>query len=83
LVQHSIKRNGGLAGLTISNDQFPLSSANRHHCVDGFETSLHWLVDGTAGENTGCFELSSASLGRLDGSLAINGVSEGIDNAPK
>jgi hypothetical protein len=43
LVEHGVECDGGLSGLTISNDKLSLSSADRYHCVDGLETSHHWL----------------------------------------
>src|SRR2546423_5569178 len=57
LVQHSIKRNRSLASLTVSNDQFSLSTPNRHHCIYSLEAGLYRLVDGSAGKNTRGFEL--------------------------
>lgn len=83
LVQHSIESDGSLAGLTITNDQFTLTTANRHHGVDGFKTSLHWLVDRSAGKDTRSLQLRTTSLAGLDWALAINGIAEGIDNTTK
>lgn len=54
-----------------------------YHGVDGLETSLNGLVDGLAGQDTGSLELSTALLGGLDGTLAIDGVTEGVNDATK
>jgi hypothetical protein len=66
--------------LTITNNQLTLTTADGHHGVDGLETSLYGLVDGTTGQDTGGLELGTALLGGLDGTLSIDGVTEGIDN---
>jgi hypothetical protein len=80
LVQHGVESDGSLSGLTVTNDQLTLTTANGHHGVDGLETSLYGLVDGTTGQDTGGLELSTAPLGGLDGALSIDGVAEGVDN---
>jgi hypothetical protein len=80
LVEHGVESDGGLSGLTITDDQLTLSTANGDHGVDGLETSLHGLVDRLAGKDTGSLELGTALLGGLDGALAIDGVTEGVDN---
>jgi hypothetical protein len=80
LVEDGVKTNGSLTGLTITNDQLTLSSADGNHGVDGLETSLDGLVDGLSGQNTGSLELSTALLGGLDGTLAVDGVTESVDD---
>jgi hypothetical protein len=83
LVEHGIESDGGLSGLTITDDQLTLTTADGNHGVDGLETSLHGLVDGVAGENTRSLELGTALLGGLDGTLSVDGVAESVDNASK
>jgi hypothetical protein len=80
LVKNGVEGNGGFSGLTITNDQFTLTTTNWHHGIDGLETSLDGLVDGVTRKNTGGLELGTTLLGGLDGSLSINGVSEGIND---
>jgi hypothetical protein len=80
LVKHGVESDGSLSGLTVTNDQLTLTTANGHHGVDGLQTSLYGLVDGTTGQDTGGLELSTALLGSLDGTLSIDGVAEGVDN---
>ena len=46
LVEDGVEGNGGLSGLTITNDQFTLTTTDWHHGVDRLETGLHWLTDG-------------------------------------
>jgi hypothetical protein len=81
LVKHSVEGNGSLSGLTITDDQLTLTTTDGHHGVDGLETGLYGLVDGMTGQNTRSLELGTAPLGGLDGTLAIDGVAESVDNA--
>lgn len=80
LVKHGVESDGSLTSLTVTNDQLTLTTANRHHGVDGLETSLHGLVDGLAGQDTGGLDLSAAPLGGLDRTLAVNRVTKSVDN---
>lgn len=80
LVEDGVKSDGSLTGLTVTNDQLTLTTADGNHGVDGLETSLHGLVDGLAGKDTGSLLLGAALLGGLDGALAINGVSESVND---
>jgi hypothetical protein len=80
LVENGIEGDGSLSGLTITNDQFTLTTANGHHGIDRLETSLDGLIDGVTGKNTGGLELGTTPLGSVEGALSINGVSESIDD---
>jgi hypothetical protein len=79
LVKDGINSNGGFASLSITNDQFTLSTTDGDEGVDGLETSLHGLVDGLSGDNTGSLKLDSLSLVGEDGALAVDGVAESVD----
>jgi len=80
LVQHGVQSDSGLTSLTIADDQLTLATTDRHHGVDGLETGLHRLVDRLAGQNTRSLDLGTALLGGLDRALAVNGVTESVDN---
>jgi len=80
LVEDGVKTNGSLTGLTVTNDQLTLASADGNHGVNGLETSLDGLVNGLSGQNTGSLELSTALLLGVDGALAVDGVTESVDN---
>ena len=41
----------------------------------------HGLVDGAAGKNTRGLNRGTAAFRRLDGTLAVDGVAEGVDDA--
>jgi hypothetical protein len=49
--------------------------------VDRLETSLHGLVDGSSRQDTGGLQLGLGSVGSLDGSFTIDGVSESVNNS--
>lgn len=80
LVQHGVERDGSLSGLTVTNDQLTLTTADGHHGVDTLETSLDGLVDGLTGQDTRGLELSTALGLGVDGTLAVNGVTESVDD---
>lgn len=52
LVQHGVKSDSGLTGLSITNDQLSLTSTDGDEGVDGLKTSLHRFVDGLSGNDT-------------------------------
>lgn len=80
LVEHGVEGDGSLTGLTITDDQLTLTTSDGHHGVDRLETSLDGLADGLTGKNTRGLELSTALLGGLEGSLAIDGVTESVND---
>lgn len=80
LVKHGVQSDGSLASLTITDNQLTLATANRNHGIDGLQTSLHRLVDGTTGQNAGGLELGTALLLGVERTLAINGVTKSVDD---
>jgi hypothetical protein len=80
LVQHGVESDSGLTGLAITDDQLTLTTTDGNHGVDTLETSLDGLVDGTTGQDTRGLELSTALGLGVDGALAVNGVTESVDN---
>jgi hypothetical protein len=52
LVQDAVHSNGGLASLTITNDELTLATANGHQGVDCLDTGVQGLTHGLAGNNT-------------------------------
>jgi hypothetical protein len=83
LVKDGVDRDSSLAGLTITDNQFTLATADGHHGVDGLKTSHHGLIDGATGKNAGGFEGRTATLSGLNGALAVDGVTEGVDDTSK
>lgn len=80
LVQDGVNTDSSLAGLTVTNDKFSLTTANGNHGVNALHAGLHGLVDRLAGQDTRSLELSTALLLGVDGTLAVNGVAESIDD---
>lgn len=83
LVENGIQGDSGLSGLTITNNQLTLATADGNHSIDGLETGLDGLVDRLTGQNAGSLELSTALLLAVDGALAVDRVTEGIDDTTK
>src|SRR5258706_9136525 len=52
LVEDGVNSDSSLASLTITDDQFTLTTTNGHHRVDGLKTGQHGLVDRAAGAHT-------------------------------
>jgi hypothetical protein len=80
LVQDGVKSDGSLAGLTVTDNQLTLTTADGDHGVDGLETSLDGLVDRLARQNTGGLELGTALLLGVKGTLAVDGVTETVND---
>jgi hypothetical protein len=81
LVEDGINSDGGLSSLSITNDKLTLSSTNGHKSIDALESGLHGLVDGFSGDNTGSLELNSLTDIRVDGTLGIDGDTEGVNDS--
>lgn len=79
LIEDSVDGDSSLSGLSISNDEFSLSSSDGHQTVDGLQSSLHGFVDGLSGDNARGLNFNSISILTLDGSSTIDGVSEGVE----
>jgi len=45
LIDDGVNRDRGLAGLPVTDNQFSLTTANRHHRVNRFESGLYRLAD--------------------------------------
>ena len=80
LVKDGVDGDGGLSGLTVTNDQLTLTTTNGDHGVNGLDTGHHRLVDGATRQNTRGLEGSTATLASIDGALAVNWVSESVNN---
>ena len=60
--------------IVFTNNEFSLSSSNRHKGVNTLNTSLHWFVDGLSRNNTWSLNFNSSSGGGLKRAKSINGV---------
>ena len=57
--------HGRLTGLTVTDDQFALATANRDQRVDGLQARLHRLVNRFTRDNARCFDFDQSTLGRI------------------
>ena len=74
LVDDGVDGDGGLARLTIADNQLTLAAADRHERVDGLEARLHGLVDRLARDNSGRLHLDTLAAHVGDDALAVNRV---------
>merc|ERR1719312_2434787 len=60
-----------------------LASTNGNQAVNSLDTSLHGLLDRLSGDDSRGLETNSVSLLAGNRSLAINGVTQSVDNTSK
>ena len=82
LVDDGVYCDGCFAYLTVADDELALASAYGHHCIDGFDAGLQWLVYGLAVYYTGSF----AFQGHFDEfagywTAAVYGFAQNVDDA--
>ena len=81
LVNNGINGNRSFTSLTVTDNQLTLSSSNRNHGVNRLDTGLKGGVYGFSLNNTVCHTLNAAEFLSLDGTLAVNRLSQSIDHA--
>jgi len=81
LVDDGIGCDGGLAGLTVTDDQLTLAASDGDHGVDGLDAGLQRFLDRLAVDDAGCAALNGAELGGLDGACAVDGLAQRVDHA--
>ncbi len=81
LVQDRVQSNGSFTGLTVTNDQLSLATADRDHRVNGLEAGCHRLVNRFTRDDARCFYVSNLALLGVDRAFAIQRVAQTIDNA--
>src|SRR5882724_622421 len=81
LVEDGVERDGGLAGLAVTDDQLALTAADRDQRIDCLEPGRHRLVDRFARNDAGRLDVDTPALGRLDRTLAVDRITERIDHA--
>uniref|UniRef100_A0A182SVP3 Uncharacterized protein n=1 Tax=Anopheles maculatus TaxID=74869 RepID=A0A182SVP3_9DIPT len=70
-----------LPSLTITNDQLTLATTNRHKRIDGLNTGLHGFAHRHTRDDTRSLDTDTEALLRLDFTLTVDGVTEGINDA--
>lgn len=81
LVDDGVDGDSRFAGLTVTDDQLALSASDGDHAIDGLESGLKGFMDGLAGDDTGGFEFNAAAVLGLEGAFAVDGDTEGVDDA--
>src|SRR5690606_14699348 len=81
LVEDGIDRDGGLARLTIADDQLALPAADRDHRVDRLDARLQRLLDRLAGDDAGRLDLDLAVGIGFDRPSAIDRLTQAVDDA--
>src|SRR5438445_13312966 len=70
LIDDGVQNDGGLTGLTVSDDELALSAADRDHRIDCFDTGLQRLANWLAVQHARRDLLEWIALLRGDGTLA-------------
>ena len=85
LINDSINCNGGLSGLTVTDDKLTLTTTNRNHGVNSLQTCLERLLYRLTVDNSGGFtvERHLKRLSKIKISLAVDGLSQWVDDATK
>ena len=83
LVDDGVDGDSSLASLSVTNDQLSLASTNGDQAVNSLDTSLHGLLDRLSGDDSRGLETNSVSLLAGNRSLAINGVTQSVNNTSK
>ena len=82
LGKDGVDADGGLAGLTVADDQFALPAADGSHGVDGLDPGDHGFVNALTGDDAGSFHFHGAEFGGFNRSEAVDGNAEGAHDAP-
>jgi hypothetical protein len=81
LVDDGVNSDGSLAGLTITNDELTLTSADRNEGIYGLESSGHRLVHRLARDDARGLDLCSGAQLGVNSTLSIDRLPETIDNS--
>jgi len=81
LVDDRVEGDGGLADLAVADDELTLATADRDHGVDRLDAGLERLFDRLALEDARRLDFHAALVGALDGALAVDRETEGVDDA--
>ena len=76
-----VDRNGGLAGGTVTDDELTLTTADRDHRIDGENAGLNRNADRLPRNDAGGDLFDRVGHGSLDFSLAIDGLTQRVNDA--
>ncbi len=81
LVDDRVDGDGGLAGLAVADDELALPPPDRDHRVDRLDPGLERLGDWLPLGDSGGDDVDEAHGLGVDGGPAVDGLSEGVDDA--
>jgi hypothetical protein len=81
LGQDGVQADGGLADLTVADDQLALAAPDRSHGVDGLQAGHHGLVHALALDDAGSLELHRADFLGIDRSETVDGLAQRVQDA--
>ena len=81
LVDDGVGRERRLTGLAVADDELALAAADRDHGVDGLDTGLKRNGDALALQDAGGRGLDGGEFLRLDGALAVNRLTQRVNDA--
>merc|ERR1719220_1991082 len=80
LVDDGVNGDGGLASLSVTDDQLTLATANGHKRVDSLNAGLHRLRHRLPGNDARSLQANPEPLAGAEGTLAVNGVSKSVND---
>merc|ERR1719464_1485787 len=83
LVDYCVDGDGGFASLSVTNDELTLSTTNGDKGVDSLDTGLHGLLDRLSGDDTWGLKTDTELLLGVQGTFAVNGLTQSINNTAK
>ena len=83
LVYDCVNCDSGLTGLTVTNDQLTLTTADRNHSVNCQKSSLNWLANRLTLHDARSLELNRATMCSVDSAKSINRLAQWVNNTTK
>ncbi len=80
LVDDGIQCYSGFASLAVTDNQFPLTTANGNHGVDGLDASLERNGNGFPFNDARGRGFNGVIVFSFNGPFAVNGIAQGIHN---
>ena len=78
MIQDRVDRDGGLSGLSVSDDQFALAASDRGHRVDRFDAGLHRLGHRLSLGDTGGDDFNGAGDVGLNRAFTVQRVAQRV-----
>ena len=81
LIDDGVEGDGGLARLSVPDDELALTPADGEEGVHDEQPRLHGLVDGLTVDDAGSGTLDGTIAVRLDRTLVVHGLAERVDHS--